>query len=384
MAFNKDKIQEIYPEAIMYPAMKIHASTDAQLIKACESGDYFAQLKKDGYWYQLERHTNTYLFSRTASKVTGLLSEKSENVPHIIDAIQSLPKHTILVGEIYYPGGSSKNVTEVMGCLPAKAIERQNGARGKIHYYIHDILMYDGVNLVAEKVSNELRYKILEKIFYLHNLDKYDFLELAEVWSDDLYERVGSALSAGEEGMVLKKKDGIYEPDKRPSTNLKAKKVDFIDAVIIGFEEPTREYYGKELDTWGYNIKLSKCYNTKTFEEHFDESRLQGNYKELCDIYGKENILAVTKPYYYGWINSRIIIGAYNNGTLEKIGVIHSGISDEMKKDMTENPQNYLNKVVKIQCMSLDKKEKTIRHGFYKGIHPEKNPQECTIKDIFN
>ena len=86
-----------------------------------------------------------------------------------------------------------------------------------------------------------------------------------------------------------------------------------------------------------------------------------------------------------GWFNARIKIGAYDeNGNIKEIGTIHSGITDEMKEDMTKNPNNYLNKVVKIQCMSLDKKEKTIRHGHYKGLHSDKNPQECLIKEIFN
>lgn len=368
--FNKDKIQELYPEAVMYPAMKIHASTNEQLLKACNSNEYFAQLKKDGYWYQLEKHTNTYLFSRTASRTTGLQTEKSANVPHIIDAVECLPKDTILIGEIYYPGGSSKNTTEIMGCLPAKAIERQNGAKGKIHYYIHDILMYDGVDLVAEKVNNETRYEILKRVFQKFDLYKYNFLELAEVWYDNLYERVGNALAAGEEGMVLKKKDGIYEPDKRPATNLKAKKVDFIDAIIIGFESPTKEYYGQELETWGYNIEVET------------ENRLQGNYTDLKNL--GYNIIAVTKPYYYHWDKARIKIGAYDsNGDLKEIGVIHSGISDAMKEDMSESPTNYLNKVCSIQCMELDKKAKTIRHGFFKYLREDKSPDDCLIEEIF-
>ena len=247
MAFDKEKIKELYPEAVMYESMLIHQSTDASLKKACDSGEYFGQLKKDGYWYQFEKHENhSYLFSRSASKKTGLQAEKSENVPHIIQALDCLPPHTILVGEIYYPGGRSKNCTEIMGCLPAKAIERQNGKWGQIHYYLHDIIMYDGVDLVRNKVNNEMRYKILQKIYELHNLSNYSFIELAEAWEDNLYERVGIALDSGEEGMVIKKKTGIYEPGKRPDTNLKAKKVDFADAIIIGFEEPTKEYYGSE------------------------------------------------------------------------------------------------------------------------------------------
>ena len=258
--------------------------------------------------------------------------------------------------------------------------------RVKIHYYIHDILMYKGIDFVEQKATNWQRYQILQKIFYLHGLDKYDFLELAESWEDNLYSRVGDSLAAGEEGMVIKAKEGIYEPGKRTTTNIKAKQVDFADAIIIGFKEPNKEYDGKELNSWGYNIKLTKCYsNDEKHEEFMDESRMQGNYKDLCELFGEENIIPVTKAYYYNWYNARIKLGAYDeNGEIKEIGTIHSGISDEMKENMTENPKNYLNKVVKIQCMSLDKKEKTIRHGFYKGIHPEKNPQECTLQEIFS
>ena len=178
---------------------------------------------------------------------------------------------------------------------------------------------------------------------------------MAEAWTDNLYSRVGTALAAGEEGMVIKVKDGIYEPDKRPLTMLKAKKVDFIDAIIIGFEEPTKEYYGKEIQNWNYWIQNEN---------------------------GQP--LAVTKPYYMGWHNSRIKIGAYNNkGTIVEIGTIHSGISDEMKEDMTNNPNKYLNKVCSIQCMELDKKEHTIRHGFFKYMRDDKDIIDCQIEDIF-
>ena len=355
MAFNQEKIQELYPEAKMYSAMKINKGTDELLKKVCESGTAFGQIKKDGYWYQFEKHEHySYLFSRSASTVTKLQSEKSANVPHIMKALSVLPKDTILIGEIYYPGGSSKTVTTIMGCLPKKAIERQNGKSGLIHYYIHDIIMFNGLDFVKNKVSNYDRYRILKKIFEKYNLAN-DYIELAEAWTDNLYSRVGTALAAGEEGMVIKVKDGIYEPDKRPLTMLKAKKVDFIDAIIIGFEEPTKEYYGKEIQNWNYWIQNENGQS-----------------------------IAVTKPYYMGWHNSRIKIGAYNNkGILVEIGTIHSGISDEMKEDMTNNPNKYLNKVCSIQCMELDKKEHTIRHGFFKYMRDDKDIIDCQIEDIF-
>jgi ATP-dependent DNA ligase len=85
-----------------------------------------------------------------------------------------------------------------------------------------------------------------------------------------------------------------------------------------------------------------------------------------------------------GWWNSRLVIGAYDtNGQIQKIGVIHSGISDEMKEDMTNNPNKYLNKVCMIQCMELDSKEHTIRHGFYKGMREDKNAEDCTFEAVF-
>lgn len=380
MAFNKQKIKELYPEAIMYEAMLIHQSTDVSLRKACKSGEYFGELKKDGYWYQFEKHeSHSYLFSRSASKKTGLQAEKLANVPHIAEALDCLPPHTILIGEIYYPGGTSKNCTEIMGCLAPKAIERQNGVKGKIHYYLHDIIMYDGVDLVHNKINNETRYKILQKIFELHKLNKYSFLELAEIWTDNLYEQVGNALAAGEEGMVIKKKTGIYEPGKRPDTNLKAKKVDFIDAIIIGFEEPTKEYYGKEEDTWNYCI----CYKRDEINNDWIEcERSDKGYFAYRDINHKS--ILVTKPYYMGWHNARIKIGAYDeNGNLINIGTIHSGISDEMKQSMSEHPEEWLNKVCKIQCMEKSSEAKTIRHGFYKGLHDDKDDKDCTLSSIF-
>lgn len=369
---NNNILKELYPgaEDITYEPMLIHASTDAQLKQACESGDYFGQLKKDGAFYQYVKGLNgkSYLFGRTISKKTGVLTEKGANVPHIMSALDCLPSRTVLIGEIYYPGKSSKDVVSIMGCLPEKAIERQNGEYGKIYYYIHDILIFNGVNLVSSKTNNELRYKILKKIFYLYHLNDFNYINLAFSWTDNLYERIGDALSAGEEGMVIKKKDGIYEPGKRPMTNLKAKKVDFADVIIIGFETPTVEYYGKEIENWEYWVGT---------DDHESRLPIGHHYGELC-------VIAVTKPYYMEWNNSRIKIGAYNNeGKIINIGTIHSGISDFMKEDMSNNPDKYLNKVCSIQMMEKDSKEHTIRHGFFKFMREDKDPKDCTIESIF-
>lgn len=363
MMFNYNKVEELYPGAgdLMIPPQLIHKGTDSQL-KACDDGTWFAQLKKDGALYMFVKgmHGENYLFGRTVSKTTGLLTEKSANVPHIISVLSQIPNGTVLLGEIYYPGKTSKDVVSIMGCLADKAIERQNGNYGPIHYYVYDCLVYSGYSLL--KVENFIRYQVTKNLFNQYSLFRPE-LELAAVVEENIYTSIGAALAAGEEGMVVKKKTALYEPGKRPQTMLKAKQVDYIDAVIIGFKDPVKEYTGKEIENWQYWNKGG----------HF----VTGFY------YNDPEAIPVTKHYYYGWKNA-IEIGAYDeNGNIHSIGTIASGLTDSMREDMSLYPEKYLNKVVEIQCMMKDNTEKTLRHGFFLRIREDKNANECTLKEIF-
>ena len=386
--FDKEKISQLYPgaENLMIQPMLIHKGSDSQLKAADQSGEYFAQIKKDGSLYMFVKGTNgeNYLFGRTVSKKTGLLTEKSANIPHIISILDRIPNGTILLGEIYYPGKTSKNVTSIMGCLPKKAVDRQQGQYGFIHYYIYDCLSFNGISLL--KYDNWTRYLVTQKIFEKYSLqkaytikefnkkgnllsqeDKSSTIELAKAYEKNLYEEVGKALAAGEEGMVFKKKTGLYEPGKRPTTMLKAKQVDYIDAVIIGFKDPTPQYTGKEIETWEYWVGT---------DDHEFRLPIGCHYGNLCAI-------PVTKHYYYGWKNA-IEIGAYDEkGNIHSIGTIASGLTDSIRQGMAEHPEKYLHKVVEIQCMMKDNKEKTLRHGFFLRIRDDKNETECKISDIF-
>ena len=368
--FDFNKVEELYPGAggLMIEPQLIHKGTDSQL-KNCDDGTWFAQLKKDGalYMYVKGLGGENYLFGRTVSKKTGLLTEKSANVPHIIEAFYDIPNGTIILGEIYYPGKTSKDVVSIMGCLPQKAIERQNKDYGLIHYYIYDCLGYNGTSLL--KYDNWTRYQVLQAIWKKHIVENSVIpftLELAAAVETDIYPAIGQALAAGEEGMVVKKKTAMYEPGKRPQTMLKAKQVDYIDAVIIGFKDPVIEYTGKEIENWQYWI----CAD--------DGMNLPVGFH-----YGEDIAIPVTKHYYYGWKNA-IEIGAYDsNGQLKSIGTIASGLTDFMREDMSLHPENYLNKVVEIQCMMKDNKEQTLRHGFLIRVRDDKDEKDCMLKDIF-
>lgn len=367
----------MYPEARMIDAMKVWklpAGKENMLSEMCQNGEYFLQEKIDGYWYEFEKTQNySYLFSRNESKVTGGLSEKGANVPHIMQALNCLPKDTILIGEIYYPGGTSKTVTTVMGCLPELAVKRQKN--NPIHYYIHDIILYDNINLMG--TGAEKRYKILKAVWKKHNLSQYDFLRLAEKIDENLEEEISRILKSGGEGVVLKKKNYPYTPGKRPAwSTIKIKQMDTIDLVCTGLCNPTKEYTGKELETWPYwAMKLPVT------EESTNVSSAE-YLSETCK-YGEDGWEPITKYYYFGW-KTAIYVGGYDDdGKLIDLGTVSSGLTDDMKRLMTEFPENFIGKVVSLDCMSINKKDHTLRHPVLKNWRSDKPAKDCLISEIF-
>lgn len=356
--YDNDKVKELYPDAVgmVFSPMLIKLGTQEQIEKLDTDEDWYAEEKKDGYLQIFVKTTdNVYMFARTCSKKTGLPTEKSGHVPYLKEAFKCLPPETIILGEIYKKGGTSKNVTEILGCLESKAIKRQDES-GKLTYYIYDCLRYNNKDLMS--LGSWGRKQKLKEIYKKYNFDQYDFIELAEDYVNNKLEQLNKIFAAGGEGMVFKKKDGIYQPGKRPNTNLKAKQKDNIDCIIIGFEPPKKEYSGKEIETWQY-------------WENEDGTLFSGQGYQL-------GLKPVTKAYFNNWKNTELKIGLYDkNNNLIDFGVVHSGISDEMKKDMSENPNNYLNKVCEIQCMSIDKNGHSLRHAFFKNMREDKNIEDC-------
>lgn len=362
-------ISNLYPGAQVEKPMLISKQPPlSTFYNKLETGDYLAQVKKDGYFYQLHKtkEGEVYLFSRSLSKVTGFFSEKIENVPHIKKwATNYLPNDTVLIGEIYYPGKKSNDVTKIMGALPATAVERQfktDVYGGPIRFYVHDIIRYQGKDLISDTPFEERYYHYLEynlcDIFPPHycmgNLICEDdpaevCVELAEIYDNNLSDTLDKIFQNGEEGMVFKYKNGLYVPGKRPTYNFKAKTETTFDAVIIDFIDPEKLYTGKEIENWNYWIA--------------------GN--------------PVTKAYYNGW-KAGIIVGAFDsNGKMISIGNISSGMTDFLREDMAKNPNKYLGQVVEIQAMSVNSDDLTIRHGRLVKLRPDKTASECTLDTIF-
>lgn len=349
-------------------------------------------IKKDGYFYQLIKENNqVYLFSRSKSKVTDFYSEKIDNVPHIKQwAMDNLPNGTCLIGEIYYPGGTSKDVTKIMGCLPERAAERQAGEYGNIHYYLHDILKYNGYDYVINEIPYSRRYSDLCSNIDI-STDLIPEIEVACCYDNtylNLEKTVYDKLDEGEEGMVFRTENGLYLPGKRrPQIMFKIKQeVNDIDLVITDILDPEEIYTGKELETWPY---------WEEFSEYDNNGKKHSSFWSIEDALGEYGAYyqhkhnpqwykPVTKAYYYGWKNA-FKLGAYNSfGDLVNVGRVASGITDEMKADMADNPENYIGKVCEIQAMSVDKDNLTFRHPIFVQMRPDKDAKQCRISEIFN
>lgn len=385
----------LYPGSIQIEPMKYgNKPSEAQILKSWESGEWVAQEKKDGAWYQLEKTDNgeIYLFGRTVSKKTGEYTEKIANVPHIKSWATYLPNGTTVIGEIYIPGGKSNDVTKIMGCTATNAYTRQfesDAYGGPIHYYIFDCIRYRGKSLLEVPFIDRYEHYLEYELYDCFELGNYiggyqplcEYVELAPLYENNFEEHLKNIFSAGGEGMVFKHKQSLYRPGARTSPLKEAYKykehLDSIDLVCMELLDPVWEYTGKEIENWPYWMERAEA----TAEGKFDWIPCGRNcYKD--SLANPHIFKAVTKPAYNGWKNA-MRLGAYRNGELVEVCRVASGLTDELREDMANNPEAYLGKVIEIECMSVNKKDGTVRHPCFKNIRSDKNPEDCIYKEIF-
>jgi len=378
-------MSSLYPESWQIPPMKYCSkASDKAARQAFESGDFIMQEKYDGALYQLEKTDSgyIYLFSRTKSRKTGELVEKSDNFPHIKKwAEWAIPNGTILVGEIYVEGGHSNDVTKLSGCLPQNAVKRQfdsNEYGGPVKYKVFDIIRFAG-----EDIQNK---STIERINYLNNTsldysfsDKY--VQRVTTYYDNFEERLQQIFKNGGEGAVFKNKNCPYRAGKRSTVSQAFKwkqHLDSIDLICTELIDPEDYYTGKEIESWPYWMEHSKTINRENLWYPI-YGLFYEKYKKRPHVYKP-----VTKPAYFGWKNA-MALGCFNKkGAIVYVGKVASGLTDNIREDMAKNPSNYLGKVIQISCMSIDSKEGTIRHPVFEAVRDDKNPEECIYEEIFN
>jgi hypothetical protein len=153
-----------------------------------------------------------------------------------------------------------------------------------------------------------------------------------------------------------------------------------IDCFFTGVgSAPTKDYTGKEIETWQYWESL------RTGE------KIQGEC--FRDYMAGAAITPITKSYFHGWCGSlEIGVLRHKTGSRCKInGVVYedtevfpigwlSGLTEEMKS----NPEKYAFQPIEVTAMEWDSFNHTLRHGKMVGWRKDLSLKDCTLEKIDN
>lgn len=368
------------PMKYFAPSSSMSAETKRQhLEQMIASGNYIWSQKYDGNWARAIITTDrAVLQTRGISKVTGTYGEIQDKVFFWKDVVNAFQNgDTVILGEVYLPGGIDRDVGSITRCLVEKARQRQKNQ--KLEWRIFDILMLDGINLMNTPAEERVNY-IPEVVKRINNplVIGIDYHEMDENFFDDL----NDIFAVGGEGAVCYKKSAIYEPGKRgphawDSCKVKQEISADIDTFIIGTEAPTRFYTGKDISSW------QLWENTRTGEKVYGE--YFGAYQN------GEPYEPITKNYYNNWPGA-IYLGVYdNNKQIIKLCKV-AGLTEEFKTELRDNYNEWHMCPVTIGGMMVSTAQAesdgtgiSVRHPYIKSIRKNDiNPEDCTLSKILS
>jgi ATP-dependent DNA ligase len=246
--------------------------------------------------------------SRSISKKTGAYGDKTAHLPHLVEEMELWPDNTVILGEVCWGefGTVSTDVGTILRCLPAKAVDRQK--ERKLVVKVFDALAMYGESFL--NATYEERYAVAHNLISLTNVNGNGYFTMTNICPSDKTpaEFADEIISQGGEGVVIQRKDYIYEPGKRTAwKTLKLKqRLPQMELPVVGRLSPKQYYEGDCPETWPYYVMVDSTYD--------DE---EGN-----TYYTSEKVL-VTKPYFYGWMNG-IVVQLEDGTTCE----VTSGLTD--------------------------------------------------------
>ena len=176
-----------------------------------ENNEYIATCKYDGEWTMFIKWDGEILIrSRSISKVTGKYGDKTAHLPHLVEEMQYWPDNTVILGEVCWGdfGSVSTDVGTILRCLPAKAVERQK--ERKLIVKVFDCLAWDNEVLM----NKPYEYRVAEAHNKINLFGNY--FEMTIICLDKTpAEFADEIISKGGEGVVIQRKDYVYEPGKR-------------------------------------------------------------------------------------------------------------------------------------------------------------------------
>jgi DNA ligase D-like protein (predicted ligase) len=200
--------------------------------------DWLYEIKLDGYRaLAVKNDGRAALRSRNDN-------DFSRRYPTIVKALAALPNGTIIDGEIV--------ALDETGRPSFNLLQNYDSSRAAVFYYVFDVLVLAGHDVKGETLAS--RRALLEKRILptLHDPVRYS-VELQA----NLPELIASVDAQGLEGLVAKKRSGVYEPGQRSGSWQKMRinqGQEFViggytpsdknfDALIIGYYEKGRLLY---------------------------------------------------------------------------------------------------------------------------------------------
>lgn len=349
--------QEILQKFSQMAPMKYYENNldlpKAQEMLSNKDNAFFAMQKHDGEWARAIILKDSVLIqSRSISKITGTYGNKTELVPHIVSELQHFfPPGTVLLGELAFNEytSTSREVGSVLRCKPPKAIERQ--AIKKIHFFVFDVLAYNGVDLTNLPFSERfmLEYTVRPEAKYIGiPLNASGIVANFMDFADFIWQRGG-------EGIMIVRYDMKYSPGSRTAwQTLKVKKkLGNIELKVVDFIEPNKTYEGDSPDGWLFWVDKN-------------DRRLETN--EIFNMRDLGPIMPVTKPYYNNWKNG-VIVDLNGNHVR-----VTSGLTDKDREFLATAQAAELLKNGKLIAIitGMEKTEKSIRHPVFIGLKQDK------------
>ena len=371
--FSMEPMRYWAPASSMSPAVKRQ-----HLEQMIASGQYIWSRKYDGNWSRAvitpERNA---LQTRGISKKTGTYGEIQNKVFFWEDVAKAFTDTTVILGEVYLPGGIDKDVGSILRCLDPKALARQKDK--KLEWRIFDILALNGKDMMNCGV--EERVKLIPKVVKMINnplVTGIDYHYMDEDFFDDL----NNIFMDGGEGAVCYKRSSIYIPGKRGPSAWETCKVKQeisadVDCFITGIEPAVRDYTGKDIGSWNL------------WEDERSGEKLTGElYGEYRD--GRA-IRPVSKGYFYGWPGA-IYTSVYDdNGNIIPLCKV-AGLTEDFKTELRDNfdewymcPLTIGGMMVSTAQAESDGTGISIRHPYIKSIRKNDiDPKDCTLAKILS
>lgn len=364
--FNSEPMKYFSPNSTMSKEER-----RLKLEKMIESGNYLFGEKTDGNWSRaIITSERSVLQTRGISTVTKTYGEIQDKVLFWNNICTAFTKGTtVILGEVYIPGGIDKDVGAILRCLAPKAIARQKN--NPLKWRIFDVLAYNGIDMMEEPFDERIRL-IPEIVKYINSplVSGVKYYDMDETFFD----KMNAIFAKGGEGCVCYRKDSIYIPGKRgphawDTLKVKQEIASDIDCFIIGTEPAVRDYTGKELGSWLY------------WQDCRTEEKLYGQY--FGDYQTGHNVRPISKGYYNNWPGA-IYVGVYDKE--EKIYQLCkvAGLTEEFKTELRDNFDKYYLCPVKIGGMALSEATGlSIRHPYLKSIRlGDIDPKDCTLSKI--